>query len=150
MERTPQQYMFEALTLAEQAAAAGEVPVGAIVVRGGEIIARAYNLVEASCDATRHAEISAISLAAKIKGDWRLNDCALYVTMEPCPMCIGAILLSRIKELYFGCYDPRLGAVGSQIDLSTFPNFGENLKVFPELLAEPARDIVQRFFSTRR
>ena len=142
--------MFEALTLAEQAAAAGEVPVGAIVVRDGEIIARAYNLVEANRDATRHAEILAISAATQAKGDWRLNDCSLYVTMEPCPMCIGAILLSRIKELYFGCYDPRLGAVGSQADLSTFPNFGGALKVYPELLAEPAGEIVRRFFSSKR
>lgn len=150
MERTPQQFMSEALTMAKQAAALGEVPVGAVIVCDGEIIARAKNGVEAAHDATRHAEIEAIAAAGKRLSNWRLTDCSLYVTMEPCPMCIGAILLSRIKELYFGCYDPRLGAVGSQIDLSNYPNFGGGLRVIPELLADQAGEIVSSFFAAKR
>lgn len=150
MTPTPQFFMTEALKLAEQAASLGEVPVGAVIVRDNQIISSGFNRVEAASDATRHAEIEAISKAGALSGGWRLSDCSLFVTMEPCPMCIGAILLARIKELYFGCYDERLGAVGSQLDLSTYPNMGGKLQVYPEILSEPAAEVVRKFFVSRR
>ena len=150
MTPTPQLFMAEALKLAEQAASLGEVPVGAVIVKDNQIISSGFNRVEAAGDATRHAEIEAISKAGEVNGGWRLSDCSIFVTMEPCPMCIGAILLARIKELYFGCYDERLGAVGSQLDLSSYPNMGGKLQVYSELLADPSAEVVRKFFATRR
>src|ERR687894_1546963 len=108
-------FMREALRQAEKALKAEEVPVGAIVVQAGRIIARAYNQVELLKDATAHAEMLAITQAEAAVGDWRLNDCDLYVTKEPCPMCAGALVHVRMRRVIFGCADPRAGAAGGAV-----------------------------------
>src|SRR6266849_8526341 len=110
-------YMREALRLARKAYDADEVPVGAVVVRAGKLIARAYNQVELLKDATAHAEMLALTEAEAAVGDWRLVDCDLYVTKEPCPMCAGAMVHTRIRRLIFGCPDPFGGAAGSILNL---------------------------------
>lgn len=112
------EYMKAAIAQAKLALEMGEVPVGAVVVRNGEIIAAAHNLVEKNKDASAHAEMLALSIAAKAVGDWRLSDCSLYVTLEPCPMCTGAILNSRIREVVFGAFDAEMGCCGSRTDLT--------------------------------
>ena len=112
------EYMKAAIAQAKLALEIGEVPVGAVVVRNGEIIAAAHNLVEKNKDASAHAEMLALSMAAKAVGDWRLSDCSLYVTLEPCPMCTGAILNSRIREVVFGAFDAEMGCCGSRTDLT--------------------------------
>lgn len=142
--------MQAAINEAKLAAQAGEVPVGAVVVIGGQIIATAHNQVEAHCDASLHAEVIALRAASEKLKRWRLNDAALYVTMEPCTMCFGAIVNFRIKELFFGCYDQRHGAVGSLYDLSENFSHLHEMKIYPELLADPCREIVQQFFKEKR
>lgn len=112
------EYMKAAIAQAKLALEIGEVPVGAVVVRNGEIIAAAHNLVEKNKDASAHAEMLALSIAAKAVGDWRLSGCSLYVTLEPCPMCTGAILNSRIREVVFGAFDAEMGCCGSRTDLT--------------------------------
>ena len=111
-------YMKAAIEQARLALDMGEVPVGAVVVRNGEIIAAAHNLVETNKDASSHAEMLALSMAAKAVGDWRLSGCSIYVTLEPCPMCTGAILNSRISEVIFGAFDAEMGCCGSCTDLT--------------------------------
>src|SRR5213596_4044353 len=115
-------FMREALQQAQKAYAADEVPVGAVVVREGKIIGRAYNQVELLKDATAHAEMLAVTQAEAAVGDWRLTDCDLYVTKEPCAMCAGAIVHVRLRRLIFGCADPRAGAAGSIINLLQLPS----------------------------
>src|SRR5688572_33275788 len=115
--------MGEALRLAAKAFEAEEVPVGAVVVRAGRIIARAYNQVELLKDATAHAEMLALTQAEERVGDWRLSDCTLYVTKEPCPMCAGAIVHTRIARVVFGASDPKAGAAGGVVNLLQFPSF---------------------------
>jgi len=110
-------FMREALRMANKAAKADEVPVGAIVVRAGKIIGRAHNQVELLKDATAHAEMLALTQAEAAVGDWRLTDCDLYVTKEPCPMCAGALVHTRIRRVIFGCTDPSAGAAGSVLNL---------------------------------
>jgi len=112
------EYMKAAIAQAKLALDMGEVPVGAVVVKDGEIIAAAHNLVESSRDASAHAEMLALSMASKAVGDWRLEGCSLYVTLEPCPMCTGAILNSRVSEVVFGAYDAEMGCCGSRTDLT--------------------------------
>lgn len=112
------EYMKAAIAQARLGLEAGEVPVGAVVVKDGEIIASAHNLVESSRDASAHAEMLALAMAAKAVGDWRLCGCSLYVTLEPCPMCTGAILNSRIDEVVFGAFDAEMGCCGSCTDLT--------------------------------
>lgn len=112
------EYMKAAIDQARLALDMGEVPVGAVVVKEGEIIAAAHNLVERNKDASAHAEMLALSMAAKAVGDWRLSGCTLYVTLEPCPMCTGAILNSRISEVVFGAFDGEMGCCGSRTDLT--------------------------------
>ena len=119
-------------------------------MQNGQLIASAHNETEKAHDATSHAEILAIRRAGEKLGRWRLDDCELYVTMEPCPMCIGAILLSRISKLYFGCYDERMGAVGSLFDLTSHEALAANIEVFPQLLEHDCRDVLQQFFKKRR
>ena len=109
-------YMLEALKEAQKALEISEVPVGAIIVKDGKIISRAFNLKESLKDATAHAEMLAIRKASEVLGSWRLNGCEMYVTLEPCPMCAGAITQSRISELYIGTFDPVAGACGSVMD----------------------------------
>jgi tRNA(adenine34) deaminase len=144
------EFMKAAIAEATLAAEAGEVPVGAIVVHDGKIISRAHNRVESATDATKHAEILAIQHASEALGAWRLTEASLYVTLEPCPMCIGATLLSRIKNLYFGCYDPRMGAVGSVFDISNHPELPHKVEVFPELLKDECLTLLKDFFKVVR
>src|SRR5689334_24202309 len=121
-ESSPDQsYMREALRMAEKAREADEVPVGAVVVREGKIIARAYNQVELLKDATAHAEMLALTQAEAAVGDWRLTDCDLYVTKEPCVMCAGALVHARIHRVIFGCADDRAGAAGSILNVLQMP-----------------------------
>src|SRR5262245_34625447 len=117
-----QYFMSEALRLAKRAYEAGEVPVGAVVVRAGRIIARAFNQVELLKDATAHAEMLALTQAEEAVGDWRLTDCTIYVTKEPCPMCAGALVHTRTTRVVFGVGDPKAGAAGGALNLLDFPS----------------------------
>ena len=118
---TDRDYMTQALSLAAEAMAQGEVPVGALIVKNGEVISTGRNRRETGKNALYHAEIEAINTACKALGGWRLPGCTLYVTLEPCPMCAGAIINSRIERVVFGASDPKAGSVGSVTDLFTFP-----------------------------
>ena len=144
------EFMREALREAEAARDEGEVPIGAVVVFGGRIISRAHNTVEKQTDATMHAEISAIRGASDQLKNWRLEETSLYVTLEPCSMCIGALVLSRVKNLYFGAWDPRQGAVGSLFDLSAHPGLPHKVNVFPEICAAESEQMLKQFFESRR
>src|SRR5881227_932208 len=129
-------FMREAFRLAMKARAADEVPVGAVVVREEKIICRAYNQVELLKDATAHAEMLALTAAEAALGDWRLTDCDLYVTKEPCPMCAGAIVHTRIRRLIFGCADPRAGAAGSILNLLQLPAFNHRCDIASGVLQD--------------
>src|SRR5881398_1749683 len=122
-------FMREALRLAQKAYAAGEVPVGAVVVLEGRIIGRAHNQIELLKDATAHAEMLALTQAEAAVGDWRLTDCDLYVTKEPCIMCAGALVHVRIRRLIFGCADPRAGAAGSILNLLQLPALNHRCEI---------------------
>jgi tRNA(adenine34) deaminase len=143
-------FMRDALRLAEKASAAGEVPVGAVVVRTGKIIARAYNQVELLKDATAHAEMLALTQAEAAVGDWRLIDCDLYVTKEPCVMCAGAIVHTRIRRLIFGCPDARAGAGGSLINLLQHPALNHQCEIVSGVLQNDCAAILQDFFREQR
>src|SRR3954447_23317947 len=143
-------FMQEALRQAKKAFAAEEVPVGAVVVRAGRIIARAYNQVELLKDATAHAEMLAITQAESTVGDWRLTDCDLYVTKEPCAMCAGALVHTRIRRLIFGCADPSAGAAGSLINLLQMPTFNHHCEITSGVLQKECAAILQDFFRKRR
>lgn len=143
-------WMREALKEAELSAAIGEVPVGAVVVHNGQVIGRGHNRMETSKDATAHAEVMAIRQASETLGTWRLKGAALYVTLEPCTMCIGAILLSRLDEIYFGCSDSVQGAAGSVYDLSSHPHLPSSVEVFSGVLADESRSLLRTFFAQRR
>ena len=143
-------YMQEALQLAAQAAAAGEVPVGAVVVKDGVIVGRGYNQPIAGTDPTAHAEIMALRDASKRLGNYRLTDCDLYVTLEPCVMCSGAIMHARIRRVIFGARDPKTGACGSAIDLFAQPHLNHHAEVSGGMLADEAVVLLQDFFSRRR
>jgi tRNA(adenine34) deaminase len=143
-------FMQQALRLAEKAFKAGEVPVGAIVVQGGRIIARAYNQVELLKDATAHAEMLAVTQAEAAVGDWRLNDCDLYVTKEPCPMCAGALVHVRIRRVVFGCADLRGGAAGGLLNLLQNPSLNHRCEITPGVLSEQSAALLQSFFRSRR
>lgn len=143
-------YMQEALQLAAQAAAAGEVPVGAVVVKDGVIVGRGYNQPIAGTDPTAHAEIMAMRDASKRLGNYRLTDCDLYVTLEPCVMCSGAIMHARIRRMIFGARDPKTGACGSAIDLFAQPHLNHHAEVSGGMLADEAVVLLQDFFSRRR
>lgn len=148
--QTPTDYMQEALLEARKAAYMAEVPIGAVVVYRNKIVARAHNEVETRKDATAHAEILAIQRASEVIGDWRLKEAALYVTLEPCVMCIGALINSRVAELYFGAYDERQGAVGSVFDLSADSQLPHAIRVYPEVCADQSREMLQSFFKKLR
>ena len=143
-------FMQQALRLAEKAFKAGEVPVGAVVVQGGRIIARAYNQVELLKDATAHAEMLAVTQAEAAVGDWRLNDCDLYVTKEPCPMCAGALVHVRIRRVVFGCADPRGGAAGGLLNLLQNPSLNHRCEITSGVLSEQSAALLQSFFRSRR
>lgn len=143
-------FMSQALRQATRAFEADEVPVGAVVVRDGAIIARSYNQVELLRDATAHAEMLALSQAFAAVGDWRLNDCDLYVTKEPCPMCAGAIVQARVRRVIFGCRDPKAGGAGGLINLLQHPNLNHRCDLTPEVGAEESLDLLRRFFRLKR
>ncbi len=142
--------MREALAEARQAAMAGEVPVGAVVVRQGQIIGRGHNCREKAGDPTAHAEIVALREAGQRLGGWRLQDCTLYVTMEPCPMCAGAIVMARVPRVVFGAADPKFGAVGSTVDLLRWNPWHHDVAVSSGVLAEESQRLLQEFFERRR
>ena len=142
--------MREALRQARKAHAAEEVPIGAVIVREGTIIARAWNQVELLKDATAHAEMLAITQAEAEVGDWRLTDCDLYVTKEPCPMCAGAIVHARIRRVIFGCPDPKSGAAGGMINLLQMPQLNHRSEITPGILADECAAILKGFFALRR
>jgi len=145
-----QGFMLEALKAAESAQMLGEVPIGAVVVHQGEIVGRGYNLRETSNDPTTHAEIIAIREAAMRLDAWRLLDCTLYVTLEPCVMCMGAIVLARIPRLVFACRDPKAGAAGSIYNLASDRRFNHNIAVTEGVLTEKCSEMLSRFFKSLR
>ena len=147
---TDLELMQQALLEAELAAEEGELPVGCVIARNGEIIARGHNLREATGDPTAHAEIVAIRRAAEVIGDWRLENCELFVTLEPCPMCAGAIVLSRVGRLVYGADDPACGCAGSIYRIPEDPAFNHFCKSDGGLLAERCREKLDDFFSRRR
>lgn len=143
-------FMGEALRQALRAYEAEEVPVGAVVVRAGRIIARAFNQVELLRDATAHAEMLAITQAEEAVGDWRLNDCTLYVTKEPCPMCAGAIVHVRFARVVFGVGDPKGGAAGGALNLLQFPGLNHRADITAGVRGEECRRLLLEFFSEQR
>src|SRR5438874_12026745 len=143
-------FMREALRQAQKAYEADEVPVGAVVVRAGKIIGRAYNQVELLRDATAHAEMLALTQAEAAVGDWRLVDCDLYVTKEPCVMCAGALIHVRIRRLVFGCADMRSGAAGSVMNLLQMPALNHRCEITSGLLQDECATILQDFFRQKR
>jgi tRNA(adenine34) deaminase len=143
-------FMHEALRQAQKAFEASEVPVGAVVVRSGKIIARAFNQVELLKDATAHAEMLALTQAEAAVGDWRLSDCDLYVTKEPCPMCAGALVHTRIRRLVFGCKDSSAGAARSVMNLLQMPTLNHRCDVAFGVLQDQCAAILQDFFRKRR
>ena len=143
-------FMRDALRLAEKARVSEEVPVGAVVVREGKVISRGYNQVELLKDATAHAEMLALTQAEAAVGDWRLIDCDLYVTKEPCAMCAGALVHTRIRRVIFGCTDPSAGAAGSVINLLQMPAFNHRCEITSGVLQKECATILQDFFRKRR
>jgi tRNA(adenine34) deaminase len=143
-------FMGEALRQAARAYAAEEVPVGAVMVREGRIIARASNQVELLKDATAHAEMLAITQAEEATGDWRLTDCTLYITKEPCPMCAGAIVHVRLRRVVFGVSDPKAGAAGSALNLLQFPTLNHRCDITGGVREPECRALLQRFFAGQR
>ena len=143
-------FMGEALRQAARAYEAEEVPVGAVIVREGRIIARAFNQVELLKDATAHAEMLAITAAEESVGDWRLNDCTLYVTKEPCPMCAGASVHARLHRVVFGCHDPKGGAAGGALNLLQFPTLNHRCEITGGVREEECRTLLKDFFLAKR
>lgn len=143
-------FMREALRMATRAYEADEVPVGAIVVHEGRIIARACNQVELLKDATAHAEMLAVTQAEAALGDWRLVNCDLFVTKEPCPMCAGALVHVRMRRVVFGCADPRGGAAGSLLNLLQNPSLNHQCDITSGVLREECAELLQSFFREKR
>lgn len=141
-----EKFMQEALKEARKAYNKLEVPVGAVIVKDGKIIARAHNEKETKFDTTKHAEISAIQKASKKLGAWRLIDCEMYVTLEPCSMCAGAIINSRIKKVYIGANDKKTGAVGSVLNLFKDYKFNHKVEYEENILREQCENILKEFF----
>lgn len=150
-EPLPDEYfMGDALRQAQKAFATDEVPVGAVIVRGGKIIARAHNQVELLKDATAHAEMLALTEAEAALGDWRLIDCDLFVTKEPCSMCAGALVHTRIRRVIFGCADLAAGAAGSVLNLLQMPTLNHRCEITSGVLQKECAAILQEFFRKRR
>jgi tRNA(adenine34) deaminase len=143
-------FMAEALRQARRAYEAGEVPIGAVVVREGAIIARAFNQVELLKDATAHAEMLALTQAEAAVGDWRLVDCTIYVTKEPCPMCAGAMVHTRLARVVFGANDPKAGAAGGAMNLLQFPSLNHRCEVTAGVSEAECRSILVAFFREQR
>lgn len=149
MERNDEFWMRIALEEARIAAAAGEIPVGAVLVRGDEEIARAHNLRETDRVATAHAELLAIEAGCRVLGGWRLSGCTLYVTLEPCPMCGGAIVNARLPRLVYAAKDPRAGVYGSLLNLNAYP-LNHRVAVTHGVCADEALALLREFFARRR
>lgn len=147
---TDRLFMGEALRQAEKAFRAGEVPVGAVIVRGDRIIARAWNQVELLKDATAHAEMLVLTMAQEEAGDWRLTDCTLYVTKEPCPMCAGAIVHCRLARVVFGASDARGGAAGGALNLLQFPGLNHHCEITAQVRSDESVQLLRSFFRARR
>lgn len=147
---TSEKYMKEALKEAKKAYKKLEVPVGAIIVKNGQIIARAHNLKEEKNDTTKHAEMIAIQKASKKINAWRLEDCEMYVTLEPCTMCAGAIINSRIKKVYIGTKDPKSGACGSILNLSDDYKFNHKVEYQTNIMQKECEKILKDFFKELR
>lgn len=145
-----EQYMIEAIKEAEKARALEEIPVGAIIVRDNKIIARGYNQKETLKNPLKHAEIIAIEKAAEILGGWRLIDCEMYVTLEPCAMCAGAIVQSRIEKLYIGTEDYKTGACGSTLNIVNYEGYNHQVEVEFGVLREECSQIIKSFFKDLR
>ncbi len=143
-------FMGEALRQAIKAYEAVETPIGAVIVREGKIIARAFNQVETLTDATAHAEMLAITQAESEVGNWRLNDCTLYVTKEPCPMCAGAIVHARLARVVFGTNDPKAGAAGGALNLLQFPTLNHQCEITPGLREDECTRLLKSFFREQR
>jgi len=150
MTDTDAAFMQAALSQAKDAAAAGEIPVGAVVTVGGEVVATGQNRSIRDCDASAHAEIVALRAAGEARSNYRLPEATLYVTLEPCAMCIGAIVQARVSRLVFGAYDPKAGAAGSAIDLTGSVAFNHRFEVLGGVLADDCGELLQEFFKNRR
>ncbi len=142
--------MRRALVEAEKAAALGDVPVGAVIYRGEEVLCAAHNRREMDKDPTAHAEIVAIRQAAQHFDSWRLEGCAMAVTLEPCPMCAGALINSRLEQLVYGATDPKMGCVDTLYQLCTDPRFNHRLQVLGGVLADESAALLRSFFAARR
>lgn len=150
MPESHEYFMREALRLAHEAAQSGDVPVGAVVVQNGSIIASAANRTVRDQDATGHAETLAIRAACEVLGRWRLNDCVLYVTLEPCAMCAGAIVLARLQAVVFGAWDDKAGMSGSVGDLLRHPKLNHQPEVRSGVLADECGAVLREFFDAKR
>jgi len=150
MQNMDERWMQEALAEAERAGEAGEVPVGAVIVAEGRIVGRGHNQMEGLCDPTAHAEILAITAAANTLKSWRLDGATLYVTLEPCVMCIGALFNARVSRLVFAAHDPKRGAVGSILDLSEEERLNHHLEVASGPLKEESSALLKAFFEKLR
>ena len=145
-----EKYMKEALKQAKKAYALGEVPIGCVIVHDGKIIGRGYNRRNTDKNTLSHAEITAINKASKVIGDWRLEECTLYVTLEPCQMCAGAIVQARIPEVVMGCMNPKAGCAGSILNILEMPQFNHQVKVPRGILGEECSQMLKTFFEELR
>ena len=150
MKKTDETYMMLALEEAEKAYSLGEVPIGAVIVRRGEVIARAHNLRETQRKSTAHAELLAIESACEAAGGWRLTESTLYVTIEPCPMCAGAILQSRIDRVVFGAFDSKAGACGSLLNFLQDQRFNHQSSITSGVMEKECSAVMKRFFADLR
>lgn len=149
-EQEDQDWMLEAIAEAGKAEAIGEVPIGAVIVRNGQIIGRGHNLRETTHDPTAHAEMVAIRNACETIGAWRLLDCTLYVTLEPCPMCAGAIVQSRVKRVVYGTSDPKAGCAGTLMNLLQEPRFNHETELTSDVLQSQCAMLLTQFFRQLR
>jgi tRNA(adenine34) deaminase len=149
-DEVDRRFMREAVELARRCLDCDDVPVGALVTHGGRIIGRGYNQREKLQDPTAHAEMIALTAAAAHVGHWRLEDCTMYVTLEPCPMCAGALVLARLPRLVYGAADPKGGACGSLFTITEDPRLNHRVETVSGILAEPCAELLREFFRRRR
>lgn len=145
-----EKYMKEAIKQARKAYALGEVPIGCVIAYEGKIIGRGYNRRNTDKNTLAHAEITAINKASKVIGDWRLEDCTLYVTLEPCQMCAGAIIQARIPQVVMGCMNPKAGCAGSILNILQMPEFNHQAEITSGILSQECSDILKEFFTDLR
>ena len=150
MSADDEKLMREALAEAEKARARGEVPIGAVVVRAGEVVGRGHNLRETARDPTAHAELIAVRAAAARLGSWRLLDCVCYVTLEPCPMCAGALVNARVPRVVYGCDDPKAGATTTLYQIGSDARLNHRFELVPGVLAAECAEVLTAFFAAIR